>query len=163
MLKFKIITFFTAFIIVEAKCQNYTGEREKIYKTIIEQVNNTKPKRSISKSTDIKFITDFGFKYGGKTLSDDNSLPSNSTEWINFVKSIDTSRLSNYKVNVKGKRKSFIQLTFSPIMFSNDGSMALCLGKHVYTNGTGGEQAWYLKKFDGKWKIIETYVYAIFD
>lgn len=163
-LKIKLLAMFIALIVAKGKCQTTDGDRDKIHKLLFSAIKKSQSDFTLLKTTRRTILKNFDFAHGGKTLSDDQKLPSNSKEWIEFIKGIDTSKVTDYNLNISRDKKSTTEVMFSPVMFSQDGKKALCLSRTFDTKGIiGSEMAWYFKKNEEKWEIVEVYTHVFID
>ncbi len=165
MLRFKLLTAIILLAITEGNCQKVQDEKTEVHKTVIKQLKQEGEKFNIYPTTKKSSFRNFGFAYGGQDLDTISSKPSNQRDWILFIKSIDTSIIGDYALtSIKIGQKEKRNLIFAPVVFSKDGSKALCIAT-IYSkkSQTGSGIAWLLERKERVWSIVETQTFVYID
>lgn len=124
MLKLNLLLVFLISSIIHGNCQTDIY-RIKIHKSVVKTLKKQQEGFYIHSFAKRSSFSNFDFARGGKGLDTNSKRVWNSIEWISFVKSIDTSSVSEYVLNIgtvnRGEKK---ELIFAPVIFSKDGSKA---------------------------------------
>ncbi len=95
--------------------------------------------------------------------------PALDNSWLFFLKSIDTTKIANYDINVEKIKSNNSKLilkrhehgtpliTFSPVVFSNDGELAVCTLGYYGGPENSSASVIFLHRINNKWKVFTLY------
>ncbi|MFD0940281.1 hypothetical protein [Pedobacter boryungensis] len=167
MLKIKILVALIILTANNGNCQNKAyDDKTEIHKSVAKILRKEGTKFSVLGTTKKNIFSNFAFSEGGGGLDTSPNRPWNKKEWIGFVKSIDTSAITNYSLNIHktSQKHAENELIFAPIIFSKENDKALCIWElHSVSSGSGQVAAWYYEKEKEKWILKGSQIVSISD
>jgi len=165
-----LITFLLlSFVGLQVRAQ--TTEKDQIYEIhkLLQKTLSSEAKYTIYGSTKKNIIRNFDFKNpDGLDTSASNIWK--RAEWKKFLKSIDTSIVSDYSLSTAGKPwfknrgNAKKTLVFAPVILSADGNLAISILKLTNTLGRSStSRVYFLQKVNGKWKVKQDRMISIID
>lgn len=161
MLKLNLLLMFMISIIVHGNCQTDI-DRLKIHKSVVKILKKEQEEFYIHSFAKRNSFSNFDFAGGGRGLDTNSNSVWNNSEWISFVKSVHTSSVSEYALNIgtvnRGEKK---ELIFAPIIFSNDETKALSIAK-LYSSASksGSGIAWFFHRQNKGWKLSGMQIFS---
>ena len=132
MVNIKIIIALISFTSSMSYGQNKSlDEKTEIYQIVAKSLKKGGTRFAITPFTRKSILDDFDFKSGGRGLDTNSNKIYNKKQWIDFIRSVDTAGIKDYplKFNKPQNIKNKQELTFAPIIFSNDQHKALCINR----------------------------------